>query len=202
MSDLMLDVDQAGELKAAFRRGRWNNAEIKRACEGNLLARFRDVVRGLSEINPILHAIDCDAAPFVPIGLNYREEDQLPNRVKGIFAWDPTKVKLYLSKEQEGDKHIIGKDLRKELASQPVLNANPLDYLLKPENQHLIPEEWKDKAVFFWGTVYCNSSGNLCVRYLYWHDGRWDCGFRWLDRDFVSSGPAALRASSPVEAVA
>lgn len=35
MSDLMLDVDQAGELKAAFRRGDWTNAEIKRLCEGN-----------------------------------------------------------------------------------------------------------------------------------------------------------------------
>ena len=30
MSDLMLDVDQAGELKAAFRRGDWTKTEIKR----------------------------------------------------------------------------------------------------------------------------------------------------------------------------
>ena len=29
MSDLMLDVDQAGELKAAFRRGDWTKTEVK-----------------------------------------------------------------------------------------------------------------------------------------------------------------------------
>lgn len=52
MSNLMLDVDQAGELKAAFRRGNWTNEEIKRACEGDLLARFRQVVLGLSTIEP------------------------------------------------------------------------------------------------------------------------------------------------------
>jgi hypothetical protein len=50
MSDLMLDVDQAGELKAAFRRGDWTNAEIKKACEGDVLANFRDVLLGRAQI--------------------------------------------------------------------------------------------------------------------------------------------------------
>jgi hypothetical protein len=53
MSDLMLDVDQAGELKAAFRRGDWTNALIKKACEGDRLAQFRDVLLGRAEIKPI-----------------------------------------------------------------------------------------------------------------------------------------------------
>lgn len=50
MSDLMLDVDQAGELKAAFRRGDWTNTEIKKACEGDALAKFRKVIQDLAEI--------------------------------------------------------------------------------------------------------------------------------------------------------
>ena len=68
MSDLKLDVDQASELKAAFRRGDWTNAEIKRICEGDILTRFRDVVLGHAEIKSIEHLINCDADPFVPDG--------------------------------------------------------------------------------------------------------------------------------------
>ena len=49
MSDLMLDVDQAGELKAAFRRGDWTNAEIKKLCEGDLLARIREYLPHIQE---------------------------------------------------------------------------------------------------------------------------------------------------------
>ncbi len=46
MSDLTLDVDQAGELKAAFRRGNWTNSEIKTLSEGDRLAKVRLFVRG------------------------------------------------------------------------------------------------------------------------------------------------------------
>ncbi|HDZ85654.1 MAG TPA: hypothetical protein ENH35_03860 [Candidatus Moranbacteria bacterium] len=50
MSDLMLDVDQAGELKSAFRRGDWTNAEIKKLSEGNVLTHVRQVVLGNAKI--------------------------------------------------------------------------------------------------------------------------------------------------------
>lgn len=46
MSDLMLDVDQAGELKAAFRRGGWTNGEIKEATKGDFLVKVRKLLRG------------------------------------------------------------------------------------------------------------------------------------------------------------
>jgi len=150
---------------------------------------------GFSEIKPILHAINCDADPFIPDGWRVLpDEDQLPNRVKGIVTWDSTKVRLYFSKKQKGDKYIVGDDLRKELKSQPVYTANVLDYLLKPENQHLIPEEWKGKYLFFWGTIYRASGGGLCVRDLYWRGDRWDWHYLWLDRAFYSGSPALVRA--------
>ena len=50
MSDLMLDVDQAGELKAAFRRSDWTNGQIKRLCEGDILFRIRQVLENKAEI--------------------------------------------------------------------------------------------------------------------------------------------------------
>jgi len=50
VSNLMLDVDQVRELKSAFRRGKWTSDEIKRSCEGDILAQFRQVVLGNAKI--------------------------------------------------------------------------------------------------------------------------------------------------------
>jgi hypothetical protein len=50
MSDLMLDVDQAGELKAAFRRGNWTNAKIKKLSEGDILSQVLLVLEGKAKI--------------------------------------------------------------------------------------------------------------------------------------------------------
>lgn len=136
------------------------------------------------------HLIDCDANPSIPDGWSVEE-----HRKAGMVKWDTTKQTsaLYLSKLQKKGKYSVGNDLRKELANKPVLNACVLDYLLK--NPHLIPEEWKGKAVFFWGTIYRVPIGSLCVRYLYWCGDRWDSNFRWLVNYFSSSYPAALLAS-------
>lgn len=142
--------------------------------------------------------IDLDGAPLIPKewqgkGWQILPEDQLPNVVKGQL--DPTKITLYLSKEQEGDKWIEGNKLREELKTQPVFSANLLDWLLKPENQHLIPSEWKGKVVFFWGTIYRVPDGILYVRYLCWHGVGWSWNFSWLDGVWDSDFPAAVSAS-------
>ena len=184
----MLDVDQAGELKAAFRRGDWTNKEIKRLCEGNLLAQVRDVLLGRFDIRPAEHVIDCDADPFMPEGWKVDE-----HKKSGKVKWTKELIQLYRSAGQKDGKCIEGSKLRKELASKSVLNANVLDYLLA--HPELIPEEWKGKYVFFWGTIYRNSNGYLCVRFLYWHDDRWDWDAGWLVSDFRGLNPAALSAS-------
>ena len=86
-----------------------------------------------------------------------------------------------------------GNKLRKELANKDVLNANVLDYLLA--HPELIPEEWKGKLIFFWGTIYRDSDGRLYVRYLRWGGSRWNSGYGWLDNGFYSGNPAASHAS-------
>jgi hypothetical protein len=186
MSDLMLDVGQANELKMAFRRADYSNDEIKQLCEGSVLADVRRVLRKHATITTMEHVIDCDASPFVPDGWKVEEHQK-----GGQLKFDASQIELYLSATQKKGS-IEGNKLRKELAGKPVLNANVLDYLLA--NPHLIPEEWKGKYVFFWGTVYRDSGGRLCVRFLYWHDDGWDWG-RWGGRSWVSDDPAALRAS-------
>jgi hypothetical protein len=135
-----------------------------------------------------LHIIDCDADPVTPDGWTVEE-----HRRGGMFAFGPAKVALHLSDRQKNGGTVRGNALRKELASRPVLNANVLDWLLAhPER---IPEEWKGKAVFFWGTVYRARHGNLYVRFLFWYGVRWLWDSRWLFNDWNDNNPAATPAS-------
>lgn len=188
MSELKLDVDQGGELKAAFRRGGWTNEEIKKLCEGGLLEWVRDVILGRAIISPVEHLIDLDSDPLIPKGWKVQE-----HKKGGKWKFDPKQVKLHLSKIQMSDKTIVGIELRKELASLPVMNANLLDwYLAHPE---FIPEEWESKAVFFWGTIYRDSDGGLCVRFLCWNGDRWSWNYLWLPYDWNSLNPALVLAS-------
>lgn len=81
--------------------------------------------------------------------------------------------------------------MRKELDTLPdklVLNANVLDYFL--ENMKVVPKEWRGEKIFFWGTIYRASSGNLFVAFLYWIGVGWDYDYMWLDASIA--GPAAV----------
>ncbi len=196
MSNLdTLDVGQANELKLALRRTGWNNEELKRLCEGNILADVRNVLLGRAEVRFAEHVIDCDADPFVPDGWRVEEHQR-----RGQFKFDPKAVRFHLSELQRREQPIEGNKLRKELANEPVLNANVLDYLLA--HPEAIPDEWRQdekgriRYIFFWGTIYRLSvGGRLCVRYLCWHGdrGRWYAD--WLNNDWGFDSPAALRAS-------
>jgi hypothetical protein len=148
------------------------------------LPGIMDVLYGRAEIAYPEYLINCDANPYIPDGSSVEE-----HKKGGLWKWNP-EISLYLSKKQEKGKVIGGNDLRKELANQPVLNANVLDWLLA--HPGLIPEEWKSKAIFFWGTIYRNSDGHLYVRCLGWNGFRWGWHDRWLGRGFISDRPAAL----------
>jgi len=131
------------------------------------------------------HIIDLDKNPFVP------EDWKVEEHIKGgELEWDPAKVALYLSEEQQGDKMIQGHQLREELKGKPVYNANLLDYLLK--NPQLIPGEWECEAVFFWGTIYRDQDNSLCVRCLNWSGVGWYGDHSWLDYEFIAANPAAV----------
>lgn len=145
-------------------------------------------------LEQVEYLINCDANPFMPKGWKVESHQK-----GGQLAFDPTKVELYLSPNQQGEKHIVGNKLRKELVNKCVLNANVLDYLLvHPE---LIPEDWKKneqgeiRYIFFWGTIYRVSRGSLYVRCLYFCDDKWSWHFHWLDYEWLGNHPAALRAN-------
>lgn len=106
------------------------------------------------------HIIDCDSAPYVPEGWEVFEHIK-----GGQLIWRLSEVELYLCRYQKTGK-IEGWDLRRVLQGIPIMNANVLDYLLA--NQHLIPEEWSDKHLFFWGTIYRSSRGSRRKYHVRW----------------------------------
>ncbi len=153
------------------------------------LKTIKAVLNGYAKIEIVKHLVDLDANPFVPDGWKVEE-----HTIGGQFEWSPTAVALYLSTKQQNGGVIGGHDLRKEMKNQRVFNANLLDFLLA--NPHLIPEEWKGKYVFFWGTIYRSSDGNLCVRFLRWVGDEWFWYYSWLDSAWNADYPAAVPASN------
>jgi hypothetical protein len=182
------------EVEFALARAGYTHQEVKELTKGDRLGLFRNVLLGHAEVKMLEYIIDLNADPFVPNGWGVEEHQK-----GGSFKWDPRQVQFYLSEPQGKEKSIEGNKLRKELEGKSVLNANVLDYLLA--HPHLIPEDWKEdgkgrtRYIFFWGTIYRDSDGGLCVRCLYWGGGRWRWSLRWLDYVWDVSYPAALRAS-------
>ncbi len=150
---------------------------------------MKAILSGRATIAHKEHIIDLDADPLIPFN-NWKVEE---HKKGGKFTWDSTKVELFLNKEQKEGGSIEGNELRNELIGEPVFNANLLDYLL--DNPHLIPEEWKGKSVFFWGTIYCGFNGPLYVRYLFFSGGHCGHSNYELGNVFGAGNPSLLSAS-------
>ncbi len=155
----------------------------------SLVAGLQKLIDGNFGTNISCSSVDLSSAPFIPDGWSVEEHQK-----GGQFVWDPTKVRLHLDEGQTDRRYVEGHKLRKLISKKNPYNANLLDFLLKNGNQHLIPEEWKGKAVFFWGTIYRNSDGNLYVRYLYWRSRRWYWDYYWLDDVWDDVCPALVPA--------
>ena len=184
----MYSIGQMNQLGDALEAAGFTPNDVTMLRSFSRLGEIKNVLRGFAEIVAVKHIIDCNVDPFIP--KRWKVEKHIKH---GMMEWSSDKVRLHLSPNQNKKDGIQGYDLRKELEKEPTLNANVLDYLLS--HKELIPEEWKGKTIFFWGTVFRDSDGDLCVRYLYW-DGRWCWGCRWLDSAWDGGLPAALLASN------
>lgn len=122
----------------------------------------------------------------------------LEKRADGLYI-DGKKILLHRSERQMNGKFVVGHELRKELDGKPVLNACIQDFLMA--NQEFIPEDWKkDDAgntiyIFFWGTIFRDADGSLCVRCLYFKDDGWRQDYDWLIDDWYGVSLAAILAS-------
>ncbi len=181
-------IGAMNKLADALDNAGFDASDVTRLTQYEKLSSIRQLLDGNAEIVQLNHIIDGDADPFIPDGWNVVEHCKI-----GQMQWDAEKISLYLSEKQLNDGVVVGNELRKELEKKQRLNANVLDYLLA--NPHLIPEAWKGKWIFFWGTIYRGSGGDLCVRCLRWDGGGWRWRSGWLDDNFSVDDPAALLAS-------
>ncbi|MBI4458166.1 hypothetical protein HY633_04340 [Candidatus Uhrbacteria bacterium] len=193
MSDFTLGCGPAHRLEITLRKADWQLADVTKLTKNEDLCRqIRSVLLGHAKITVMEHVIDLDKEPFCPEGL-YSTGKGAEHRKGGKLILTPGKIKLFLAEGQKNGGCLEGHKLREELVNQPVLNANALDYYWA--HQELIPEEWKGKVVYFWGTIYRDARRNLFVRYLHRSGDRWVSGFRWLGGDFHGYRPAAVLAS-------
>lgn len=112
---------------------------------------------------------------------------------KGKVKLNLEDIKLYSALKLD-ESWIAGNEYLKRLKSsgKVLLDARVMEELLaSPES---IPEDWRDKAVFFWGTIF-RGGGLLYVAYLVWLGNQWVADYRWLDGDFRLCHPAAVLAS-------
>jgi hypothetical protein len=129
--------------------------------------------------------VDLDADPFCPNGWTV-----VGHKKGGKRKFDRNAIGLYLADGQKNGGSMVGNDLRIALADQPVENANQLDWYLDHPDQ--IPEEWKGRVIFFWGTIYQLPGGELYVRCLYWDGNKWHWSCEWLGSAFSSQHQSAV----------
>ena len=179
-------------------RGQFENRKddiLRRIQEGTLpfdrvMTELQAVAEGRVQI---IAKVDLDADPFIPEGWSVaKKDDGTPCHTKGgKILFSPNMVDLYLSEEQ---RTVLtqGDDLRKKVEVKNPYNANLLDfYLAHPE---LIPESWKGKAVYFWGTIYYFTDGRRCVRFLFFGGKRCHWGSCPIVREWSPDEPAAVPA--------
>jgi hypothetical protein len=126
--------------------------------------------------------------------------DETDSRSMALTELDLNKVRL-VTMLNEGEKYIGGEEKLRRLKSSDYIRLDADIFLTLWENQHLIPESWKEKVngniryIFFDGTVLRDSDGNGCVRFLCWDGGQWDWNVYWLGNDWNENYPSAVLAS-------
>ena len=129
--------------------------------------------------------------------------DETDARSIALTELDLTKVELRTILK-DGETYIKGEEKLKRLKSLDYIRLDADIFLTLWENQHLIPESWKEKVngriqfIYFDGTVLLDSGGNhgsRCVLCLCWNDDVWRWGMRWLGLNWDGNDPSAVLAS-------
>lgn len=106
--------------------------------------------------------------------------------------WDPARIRLYFTDRQRGGQSDSGVQIRAELKHMKnirLLNVTARNDLY--DHQHLIPKECNGQDIHFWGTLFYDEEGRLCVPSLYQRGDRWHEGFTRVSTTFAKNCPAA-----------
>lgn len=139
--------------------------------------------------------VDCDVDPIVPEGLKI-----LSHQRGGQLNLRQTRVVPFFSTKQQKGGTIEGKELFRELALQPIMNANVLDFLLDhSELIELILKEWEWEKVygselFFLGTIFLdeNEDKYVCCLRRRLEGGGWCRGVHFVGSTFFPQEAVAI----------
>lgn len=126
--------------------------------------------------------------------------DETDARSIALTELDLTKVQ-FATMLKDGETYVNGEEKLKRLKASGNIRLDADIFLTLWENQHLIPESWKEKVngntrfIYFDGTVLRRSDGRRYVLYLCWDDGAWRWSVHWLDYDWNGIRPSAVLAS-------
>lgn len=179
MSELVLDVSLANEMKNSFLHNGWTESTIRKAMQGHFLRSAKRILSGEAQIVEKSPTLQLDQPPMTPIGWRVESHDHT-----GIVEWKASSLLFHpIGTEESWD--AVMESVRFSFA----LNANALDFLL--ENPWLIPDDCPDH-VFFLGTKYRTEKDLEAVRYMV----RTDIGWVWrpciFEDDPEPFGHAAL----------
>lgn len=157
------------------------------------------VIVGEPKVIPIDRTKPFDPVTFLGRGWNIVEEDE---RSLALNEVDLTHVNFVTMLEGR-ETSIKGEEKLKRLKKAGHIRLDAKVFQTLWENQHLIPERWKEKTngnttfIYFDGTVLQYSNGDRCVLYLCWNAayGQWHWNVPWLGNDFELDNPSAVLAS-------
>lgn len=126
--------------------------------------------------------------------------DETDTRSTALTELDLSKVK-FDTMLKDGETRVGGEEMLKRLKESGNIRLDADVFHTLWENQHLIPESWKEKVngntryIFFDGTVLQDPFGYRCVLYLYWNGGEWRWHVPWLLYVWLADYPSAVLAS-------
>lgn len=138
-----------------------------------------------------------DPAEFIDKGWKIEEEDE---RSLVLTEVDLTKT-LFETCLREGENRIQGEKKLARLKEAGHIRLDAKVFLTLWQNQHLIPESWKEKIggniryIFFDGTILRRPDGYRYVLYLCWGEGEWRWYYCWLGHDWHAFVPSLVLAS-------
>ena len=138
-----------------------------------------------------------DPVTFIGEGWSIEEQDE---KSLVLTEVDLSKV-VFETTLEKNEKSIKGENKLKRLKEKSCIRLDAKIFQMLWENQHLIPENWKEKTngnttyIFFDGTVLRNSVGIRYVLYLYGDGGEWGWFYGWLGGGFGASDPSVVLAS-------
>ncbi|NTW75912.1 MAG: hypothetical protein HGB34_03350 [Candidatus Moranbacteria bacterium] len=179
---------QDGVIRNAEEAGRQFTLFLKNQCRA---------IIGEPKMVHVDRTVPFDPVAFLGKGWSIKEQDE---RSLKRAEFDLTGIRLE-SMLEKGENRIDGEQRLGRLKVGKYVRLDAAVFLTLWKNQHLIPEQWKEKVngntrfIFFDGTVLRNPNGFRYVLYLYWDDGKWRWNYNWLGDGWGADDLSAVLAS-------